>query len=121
MEATASNTERLNQILDIDAGARYIGEFALGFNPYIKEPILDTLFDEKISGSFHLTPGRAYEIAYNGNDSSLHWDIVCIQTEKYGGGEIYFDGKLVRKDGRFVLPELEGLNPENLLSASGVD
>ena len=114
VEATASNTERLNKILDTDAGARYIGEFALGFNPYINKPMLDILFDEKIAGSFHLTPGRAYEDADNGNHSSVHWDIVCIQTERYGGGEIYFDDILVRKDGLFVLSELEPLNPKNL-------
>ena len=115
VEATAaSNTERLNKILDTDAGARYIGEFAIGFNPYINTPMLDILFDEKIAGSFHLTPGRAYEVAYNGNHSSVHWDIVCIQTEKYGGGEIYFDGVLVRQDGLFILPGLKALNPKNL-------
>jgi aminopeptidase len=114
VKATAGNTERLNGILDTDAGARYIGEFSLGFNPLINKPILDILFDEKIAGSFHLTPGRSYEEAYNGNDSSVHWDLVCIQTEKYGGGAIYFDGVLVRKDGLFVLPELQPLNPDNL-------
>ena len=117
MEATASNTsntERLNKILDTDEGARYIGEFAFAFNPLINKPILDILFDEKIAGSFHLTPGRAYEDADNGNHSSVHWDMVCIQTEEYGGGELYFDGVLVRRDGLFVLPELEPLNPKNL-------
>lgn len=114
VEATANNTEQLNYILDTDEGARYIGEFALGFNPHIVKPILDILFDEKIAGSFHLTPGRAYEEADNGNRSNVHWDMVCIQTKEYGGGEIYFDGVLVRKDGEFVLPELEPLNPDNL-------
>lgn len=114
VEATANNTKKLNEILDTDDGSRYIGEFAIGFNPYITQPMLDILFDEKIAGSFHFTPGQAYEDADNGNRSNIHWDMVLIQTPEYGGGEIYFDDKLVRKDGRFVLPELQGLNPENL-------
>lgn len=108
------DNDKLQAALDIDEGARYFGEFALGVNPYITKPMLDTLFDEKISGSFHLTPGNAYEAAPNGNKSAQHWDIVLIQTPEWGGGEIYFDDQLVRKDGLFVLPELEGLNPENL-------
>ena len=106
--------EKLNEALDVDEGARYFGEFALGVNPYITKPMLDTLFDEKIGGSFHLTPGNAYEAAFNGNKSALHWDIVNIQTPDWGGGEIRFDDVLIRKDGQFVLPELVGLNPENL-------
>lgn len=114
VEATANNHQRLQDILDTDEGARYVGEFAIGFNPYITSPMLDILFDEKIAGSFHFTPGNAYEDADNGNRSNIHWDLVCIQTPEYDGGEIYFDEKLVRKDGRFVLPELAGLNPENL-------
>lgn len=114
VEASASNSKKLNEILDSDEGARYIGEFSIGFNPHINFPMLDILFDEKIAGSFHFTPGNAYEEADNGNRSTVHWDMVMIQTNEYGGGEIHFDGKLIRKDGRFVLPELEGLNPENL-------
>ena len=121
VRASANNSEKLNDILDTDPGARYIGEFAIGFNPYINNPMLDILFDEKIAGSFHFTPGQAYEVADNGVRSSVHWDMVMIQTSEHGGGEISFDGKLIRKDGWFVLPELEGLNPENLLSASGSD
>ncbi len=105
---------KLNEMLDVDEGARYFGEFALGVNPHITKPMLDTLFDEKIGGSYHLTPGNAYEKTDNGNKSSLHWDIVNIQTPDWGGGEILFDGTLVRKDGLFVLPELAALNPENL-------
>jgi len=115
VNATASDTDRLNHVLDTDEGARYIGEFAIGVNPYILKPMKDTLFDEKIMGSFHFTPGECYEEASNGNQSAIHWDLVCIQTPEYGGGEIYFDGVLVRKDGRFVLPELEDLNPERLM------
>ena len=114
-DATGNNTTRINEILDTDEGARFIGEFALGFNPFILEPMRDILFDEKIAGSFHFTPGQVYENADNGNRSQVHWDLVCIQRPDYGGGEIYFDDKLVRKDGEFVLAELKGLNPENLV------
>lgn len=114
VKATSNDTERINQVFNTDEGARYIGEFAIGVNPYIITPMKDTLFDEKIMGSFHFTPGKAYDDAFNGNISSIHWDLVCIQTPEYGGGEIYFDDVLIRKDGKFVLPELEVLNPENL-------
>ncbi|OYD08969.1 aminopeptidase [Paludifilum halophilum] len=114
VEATANHTERINQVLDTDEGARYIGEFSLGLNPDIHHPMKDTLFDEKINGSFHFTPGRAYQECDNGNQSAIHWDIVCIQRPDYGGGEIYFDGELVRKDGLFVAEDLIPLNPENL-------
>ncbi len=114
VEASANDTEKINRIFDIDEGARYVGEFAIGVNPYVEKPMKDILFDEKIKGSFHFTPGNCYEEAPNGNQSSIHWDLVCIQTPEYGGGEIYFDGRLIRKDGRFVVEELLGLNPENL-------
>jgi len=114
IEATASDTERINKVFDTDEGARYIGEFSIGVNPYITKPMKDTLFDEKIMGSLHFTPGKCYKEASNGNDSAIHWDLVCIQTPEYEGGEIFFDGTLVRKDGRFVIPELKSLNPENL-------
>lgn len=103
-------TKELNRILDTDAGGRFIGEFALGFHPLIREPMRDILFDEKIAGSFHFTPGQAYEIADNGNESQIHWDMVNIQRKDYGGGEIYFDGKLVRKDGMFLAKSLAKLN-----------
>ncbi|SHE70070.1 aminopeptidase [Seinonella peptonophila] len=112
--ASANKTERINQILDTDEGARYIGEFSLGINPYIDHPMKDILFDEKIHGSFHFTPGQAYEEADNGNRSAIHWDLVSIQRSDYGGGEIYFDGECIRRDGLFVVPDLEPLNPENL-------
>ena len=112
--ATANQTARINAVFDTDEGARYIGEFALGVNPYITRPMKDTLFDEKIQGSFHFTPGNAYEEADNGNRSSTHWDLVCMQNSCDGGGEIWFDDVLIRKDGRFVIPSLTGLNPENL-------
>lgn len=115
VKATSNKTKELNEILDTDEGSRYIGEFALGLNPYIESPIGDTLFDEKIKGSFHFTPGDSLEESNNGNRSSIHWDIVNIQTPDYGGGEIWFDDVLVRKDGIFVLDELKTLNPENLI------
>ena len=114
VKASANNDERINKLLDTDEGSRYFGEFALGVNPYILHPMKDTLFDEKIAGSFHLTPGASYEDAFNGNKSAVHWDLVMIQRPEYGGGEIYFDDVLIRKDGRFVIPQLECLNPENL-------
>lgn len=115
IEATSSDTRACNEIFDTDEGARYVGEFSFGLNPFIKKPMGDILFDEKISGSIHFTPGSCYEDCDNGNKSAVHWDLVLIQTPEYGGGEIWFDGVLIRKDGRFVLPELECLNPENLV------
>ena len=111
VNATANNTAAINKIFDSDPGARFVGEFAIGFNREIKEPMRDILFDEKIAGSFHFTPGQAYEgVADNGNRSQVHWDLVNIQRPEYGGGEIWFDGKLIRKDGQFVLPQLKALN-----------
>ncbi|HEV7299358.1 MAG TPA: aminopeptidase [Tepidisphaeraceae bacterium] len=111
---SSATTSKLNEILDSDDGARYIGEWSLAFNPHILKPMKDILFDEKIAGSFHFTPGQAYEQAGNGNKSQIHWDMVCIQRPEYGGGEIWFDGKLIRKDGLFVIDELTGLNPDRL-------
>ena len=114
VNATANNTKRLNQILDTDAGARYIGEFSLGFNPFILNPMCDILFDEKIAGSLHFTPGNAYEECDNHNRSAVHWDMVLIQRPEWGGGEVWFDGELIRKDGRFLPADLKPLNPEKL-------
>lgn len=114
VEASSSNTAKLLEVLDTDEGARYVGEFAIGVNPYCTKPMKDILFDEKIAGSIHLTPGACYDEASNGNKSDIHWDLVMRQTEDAGGGEMYFDGRLVRKNGRFVIPELEALNPESL-------
>src|SRR5687767_1945764 len=110
----ADATKKVNEILDADPGARYIGEFAIAFNPFILQPMKDILFDEKIAGSFHFTPGQAYDVYGNGNKSQIHWDMVCIQRSDYGGGEIYFDDNLIRKDGLFVLAELADLNPDRL-------
>lgn len=102
--------KKLNSILDTDDGARYIGEWSLGCNNLVTKPMLDTLFDEKIGGSLHFTPGNAYDTADNGNRSAVHWDLVLIQTPEYGGGEVWFDGELVRKDGQFLPQELQPLN-----------
>jgi len=110
VDATSNETQKLNKILDSDPGARYIGEFSLGFNPRVFQPMRDILFDEKIAGSFHFTPGQAYEEADNGNRSQVHWDMVSIQRPDYGGGEIYFDGKLLRKNGKFLPNQLHSLN-----------
>jgi len=115
VEATSSNTAALENELNHDDGARYIGEFAFGVNPYITKPMYDTLFDEKMRGSIHLALGSSYEDADNGNKSQIHWDIVQSHEENYGGGEIYFDDVLIRKNGVFMIKELEGLNAENLM------
>lgn len=117
-DATAgANTEKINKVLDTDEGARYFGEWSLGYNPNVLHPMRDTLFDEKIAGSFHFTPGNSYDPpGGNGNVSAIHWDLVCIQRPEYGGGEVYFDDVLIRKDGLFVVPELMGLNPDQFHS-----
>ncbi len=115
IDATSNDNKKINEILDTDEGARYVGEFAIGVNPYITKPMKNILFDEKIRGSIHFTPGNAYDDADNGNRSAVHWDLVLIMTEEYGGGEIYFDDRLIRKDGIFTIPELLCLNPENLI------
>ena len=114
IKASANDSDRFNQVLDSDEGARYLGEFSFGLNPYIERPINITLFDEKICMSFHVAIGNSFPYASNGNKSAVHWDVISIQTPEFGGGEIWFDGRLIRKDGLFVLPELLGLNPENL-------
>jgi aminopeptidase len=115
VNATGTPLDKLIKRLDTDEGARYLGEFSFGVNPSITYPMKDIPYDEKIAGSLHLTPGNAYEgYSDNGNRSAIHWDLVLIQTPEWGGGEIWFDGVLVRKDGLFVLGELEDLNPERL-------
>ncbi len=114
VDAQSSNSAHLNRVFNADEGARYVGEFAIGFNPHITDPMKDILFDEKIAGSIHFTPGNAYDEAFNGNRSQIHWDLVLMMDPAHGGGEIWFDDKLVRKDGLFVLPELEALNPAML-------
>ncbi|MFO0827430.1 MAG: aminopeptidase [Phycisphaerales bacterium] len=108
------NNDKINSIFDTDEGARYVGEFAIGFHPGIRDAMKDILFDEKIAGSFHFTPGRCYADASNGNQSEIHWDLVCSQRPEHGGGEMRFDGELIRKDGLFVPAELKDLNPDRL-------
>ena len=115
IKATSNDNERINRVFDTDEGARYVGEFAIGVNPYITKPMKEILFDEKIRGSIHFTPGMCYDDAPNGNKSAIHWDLVLIMTEEYGGGQIWFDDVLIRQDGRFVTDELLCLNPENLM------
>lgn len=105
----SSNNDALEEILDTDEGARRFGEFSFGLNPVIKNPMYDILFDEKITGSNHLTLGNDYEIAPNGNKSSIHWDLVCI------GANVYLDGELVRDGREFVKEDLKGLNPNQLI------
>ena len=114
IKCTGNYQDKLESIFNTDEGARYIGEFSFGINPYITNPMGDILFDEKICGSIHFTPGSCYEECDNGNVSAIHWDLVQIQTKEYGGGEIYLDGELIRKDGRFIPQDLQCLNPENL-------
>ena len=114
IKATANDTEKLNAILDTDDGARYIGEFAFGVNPYITKAIGDVFFDEKMTGTIHFTPGACYNSCYNGNKSAIHWDLVQSHKKEHGGGEIYIDGELIRKDGLFIPDDLQVLNPENL-------
>lgn len=110
-----SEPDRIRRVLDTDAGSRRLGEFALGVNPKLTRPIYNTLFDEKMTGSLHLTPGNAYAASNNGNVSAVHWDLVLLQTAAYGGGEVWFDDVLVRKDGIFVVDALKGLNPDQLV------
>lgn len=109
-ECSNQSNEELMDIFGSDEGASFIGEFSFGVNQNIKKPIGYTLYDEKIGGSFHFTPGNAYEHTDNTNRSALHWDLVCILNEEFGGGEIYFDDKLIQKDGKFVLDQLKALN-----------
>ena len=116
VRATGDPQERLDHLLDTDEGARYVGEFSLGVHPLVLQPMKDTLFDEKISGSLHFTPGECYQATDNGNRSRIHWDLVLIQRPEFGGGEVWFDGELIRKDGLFVSEDLKGLNPDRLLA-----
>jgi aminopeptidase len=89
----------LNAALATDAGASTLGEFAFGLNDAILEPTLDTLLDEKIGGTVHMALGSAYAVTGGTNESALHWDLVCDLRD---GGEVYADGKLIQRDGRFL-------------------
>ena len=116
VNARSNHTKELNEVLDTDEGARFVGEFSFGVSPFILNPCNNILYDEKITGSIHFTPGNAYERCDNGNRSAIHWDLIQIQRKEYGGGEIWIDGVLIRKDGLFVPENLQALNPENLIS-----
>lgn len=105
VDCDSDNKEALESILDTDEGARRFGEFAIGTNPHISEPMFDILFDEKIWGSIHLTPGQAYDMASNGNSSAVHWDLVCI------GSDVIIDGEKVREGRYWVVDDLKPLNP----------
>lgn len=106
----SDNNEALGSLLNKDEGSCYIGEFGIGFNPYIYKPMQNTLFDEKMAGSLHLAIGQSYEMANNENSSSIHVDFILCQLKEFGGGEIYFDNNLIRKDGYFTPIELNRLN-----------
>jgi aminopeptidase len=105
----SSNNSALEEILETDPGARQFGEFSFGLNPVIEKPMYDILFDEKIYGSNHLTLGKDYDIAPNGNQSNIHWDLVCI------GPDVYLDGEKIREGRYFITDDLNGLNPGELL------
>lgn len=111
-DCAGGDAEKLRKIFASDEGAAYIGEFSIGCNPRVLHPMRDILFDEKIAGSFHFTPGNAYDEADNGNRSKIHWDLVQIQRSEYGGGSIVFDGEPLRINGRFIPEELQALDPE---------
>lgn len=106
----------LEEIFKVDPGAQYIGEFALGTNPFVDRIIGNILFDEKAAGTFHFTPGNSYKTCGNGNTSKIHWDLIYRMQPNFGGGEIWFDDVLIQKDGVYVLEELQPLNPHNLVS-----
>lgn len=115
VEASSNHTKELLEVINTDEGSCYIGEFSFGVNPYVTKPINDILFDEKMCGSIHMAIGNSYDDAFNGNKSSVHWDLIQSHMPEYGGGEIYFDGQLIRKNGLFIKDNLVALNPENLV------
>ena len=115
VEIKGRNQKDLERTFNTDEGARYLGEFAIGIHPKITKPIMETLFDEKMTGSLHVTPGNCYKSSDNGNYSAIHMDMIMIQTPDFGGGDIWFDDTLIRRDGLFVPEELQGLNPEHWL------
>lgn len=101
MEAKAEKGEDfLLQVLDTDAGSRYMGEFAIGNNYGIDRFIGNILFDEKIGGSFHMAVGRGYPDTGSANESAIHWDMICDIRED---SEILVDGDVVYKDGGFAI------------------
>ena len=95
----AKNQAFLEKILATDEGAKRIGEFGIGFNYGITRPVKHTLFDEKIGGTVHLALGRGYKETLSQNDSAVHWDLI---KDLRKDGEVYFDGKLVMKNGKWL-------------------
>jgi aminopeptidase len=112
VKATGNCPDDIMALLSTDEGASRIGEFGIGLNPYIQQPTNNLCFDEKMAGSVHLAMGQCFSLASNGNESSIHIDFVLCQLESFGGGEMYFDDKLVRKNGLFIEPELQYLNDD---------
>jgi aminopeptidase len=101
VEATAEkNEEFLHKMLEIDAGAKLVGEFAIGTSKTITKFTREILFDEKISGSFHMALGAGYPESGSKNESAIHWDMICDLRE---GGEIWVDDELLYKNGKFVI------------------
>ncbi|MCL2149884.1 MAG: aminopeptidase [Dehalococcoidia bacterium] len=101
IKATAEkNEDFLLKTLDTDAGARYLGEFAIGTNEGITQFTREILFDEKIGGSFHMALGAGYPETGSRNKSAIHWDMVCDLRD---GGEIRVDGELLYRNGKFVI------------------
>src|SRR5215213_5840917 len=99
VEASAQKGEEyLHSMLDADEGARYLGELGIGTNFGIPRATKNILFDEKLGGTVHLAIGRSYEKTGGKNDSSVHWDLIC---DLRGGGELYADGEVIERDGRF--------------------
>ncbi len=104
VEATAEQGQQyLDQMLETDQGARYVGEFAFGNNFGIQRSTTRILFDEKIGGTIHMALGNSYPETGGKNVSALHWDMICDLREPAGGGEVWVDGTLFLKDGRLQM------------------
>jgi aminopeptidase len=115
VEAAANDEKRFWEEISIDNNARYIGEFSLGTNPRANRVVTNTLLDEKMGGSLHMALGCCYQFPGrdNGNYSAIHWDLIQSHLSAFGGGEVWVDGELLRKDGIFVTPDTAALNAEN--------
>ncbi len=109
--------ETLEKILRTDEGARYIGEIAFGTNPHLKRQVTSIALVEKVGGSFHVALGASYTMTedngrprrvHNGNKSQVHWDITTMLHGR--GGEVWLDGQLIQKDGKWVDPAYAVLN-----------
>jgi aminopeptidase len=106
VEASAAQGDAfLQQMLEMDGGARSLGEFAFGNNFGITRGIRNILFDEKIGGTVHLALGNGYPETGSKNVSALHWDMICDLRPEAGGGEVWIDDELFMKDGRFLLDD----------------